>query len=195
MSNLSLIPERECGECSVCCNVVSIDDPDLVKLPRIDCANLRPEGGCSIHKTRPEICRNWFCMWRYLPQLNDDWRPDKKGIMVRSTSDDVPDEYADKVAFEFVITGDDGVKNDPGLIDFLGAFISQGYPCFLSIGKPGHTATKTLLNDMLLPAVRMKNLPLFKQELSAAFEQCRSHPKRKMAITDGKIVVMPEEDQ
>jgi len=72
--------ERSCGECSLCCTVLRVDE--LEKLGGIPCAKLGPAGqGCSIHETRPSICRRYRCLWLQ-GQLEDGDRPDHLGAIL-----------------------------------------------------------------------------------------------------------------
>ena len=188
MSKKELVANRECGECNLCCISLLIDCPELTKLPGIACENLKKSGGCSIYTKRPPTCQDWYCQWRYIPQLGDQWRPDLKGIMLSNMLEGVPEEYSHKEAFDFKILKDTSIINDQDFINVLAAFIEQGYACFISTGKPGHASTKIFLNDYLMPALSTKNIDLFKSELLTAIEECINHPKEKMAIKDGKII-------
>ena len=72
-----LVPNRDCGGCTVCCKDLAINEPDLKKVRGVLCEHCAKDSGCAIYETRPGICRTWFCGWRLLPQLDDGWRPDK----------------------------------------------------------------------------------------------------------------------
>jgi hypothetical protein len=76
-----LVPGRECGACTVCCDVLKVDTPDLQKPAGTRCIHLG-EKGCGIHAVRPEICRTWFCGWRRVEALPDAARPDLSGLLV-----------------------------------------------------------------------------------------------------------------
>jgi hypothetical protein len=40
------------------------------------CKHCRPGyGGCTIHDTRPDICRGYFCGWMLSKNVSDDWYP------------------------------------------------------------------------------------------------------------------------
>lgn len=77
-----LLPERSCGECSLCC-----------KLPRIEtfnkpagtwCAHCAPgRGGCTIYEKRPTECRDFYCYWLKSDALGPEWRPNKCKMFVR----------------------------------------------------------------------------------------------------------------
>ncbi|MDG1022165.1 MAG: hypothetical protein P8O77_11815 [Emcibacteraceae bacterium] len=53
MDNKLLVENRECGEFTACCVELTIEDPDLVKLPGVKCKNLHKSGGCKIYNERP----------------------------------------------------------------------------------------------------------------------------------------------
>lgn len=80
---LKLVEGRECGGCSACCVSLLINEDNLKKEADIPCQNLGENGGCAIYAQRPSVCINWFCAWRYMDNLGDEWRPDKSGIVLR----------------------------------------------------------------------------------------------------------------
>jgi hypothetical protein len=78
-----LVPGRQCGDCKICCIVPPIDEPEMQKQTNAMCRH-RLTGGCDIYETRPPACRTYFCGWRRLAFLDDDWRPDKSGVLIES---------------------------------------------------------------------------------------------------------------
>lgn len=72
--------ERACGACSLCCTVLRVDE--LAKPGGEPCVKLRRDGpGCSIHATRPSICRRYRCLWLQ-GGLEEDDRPDRIGAVL-----------------------------------------------------------------------------------------------------------------
>lgn len=71
---------RDCGECTVCCTVLTVDTPDFKKPAGTPCSKLAAQG-CSIHDVRPHICRTWFCAWRRVAEMPDEARPDRSGLL------------------------------------------------------------------------------------------------------------------
>lgn len=84
--------KRVCGDCALCCVVLRVDE--LGKPGGTHCPALHPAfrgggrsggdplpGGCSIHATRPPICRAYRCAWLQ-GRFRDDDRPDRLGALV-----------------------------------------------------------------------------------------------------------------
>lgn len=76
--------QRECGECSLCCTVLRVDE--LRKLGGVACAALAKGGGCGIYATRPNICRAYRCLWLQ-GQLEPEDRPDRLGAVLDLVSE------------------------------------------------------------------------------------------------------------
>lgn len=73
---------RSCGECTLCCTLLRVDE--LRKLGGTPCPKLRraPEPpGCGIHASRPAICRGYSCLW-LSGGLDEADRPDRLGAVL-----------------------------------------------------------------------------------------------------------------
>jgi Fe-S-cluster containining protein len=75
-----VLANRDCGECTACCTVLTVDSPDFKKPAGTRCVHLG-SGGCSIHAVRPNICRTWFCAWRRVAEMPEEARPDRSGLL------------------------------------------------------------------------------------------------------------------
>ena len=78
---------RACGECTLCCTLLRVDE--LAKLGGTPCRHLRraPEApGCAIHAGRPRICRAYACLW-LSGGLDEADRPDRLGAVLDLVSD------------------------------------------------------------------------------------------------------------
>lgn len=70
------LPERSCGECHACCEVLGVQD--LAKPFWARCRHLDPDGGCkscTIYGNHPGNCKTYQCAWRQ-GMLADTERPD-----------------------------------------------------------------------------------------------------------------------
>jgi len=72
---------RPCGECSLCCKLYPIEE--LHKPALTWCQHLAKGVGCSIHADRPHVCRDFQCLWTFAAPLDDRWRPDRCGFVMR----------------------------------------------------------------------------------------------------------------
>jgi len=71
-----------CGDCTVCCTVLAVDDGDFHKPSFTPCSHLC-EKGCDIYSSKPSICTGFYCMYAVLADFfRDDDRPDKSGIVI-----------------------------------------------------------------------------------------------------------------
>ncbi len=79
---------RSCGPCTACCVLPRISaDKETVKAgigPKLGyepCVKLC-ENGCSVYEDRPNVCRNYTCLWRDGVVAGDERRrPDNLGVM------------------------------------------------------------------------------------------------------------------
>lgn len=76
-----VLADRECGDCTACCTVLTVATPGFSKPAGTPCIHLA-RSGCSIHAERPHICRTWYCGWRRIAELPDGARPDRSGMLV-----------------------------------------------------------------------------------------------------------------
>lgn len=73
-----------CGECSACCVVLPIAEPEFVKPAGEPCKHLCGSG-CELYEGPqwPRLCKVYFCGWRLDDWLNQrpNYRPDKLGVI------------------------------------------------------------------------------------------------------------------
>ena len=83
------IPGKACGPCSLCCKVLEIDE--LRKPPGPWCDHCQAGGGCAAYMTRPQVCRDFECLWKGDRGLSPLLRPDKVGTLLMEDADS--DDY------------------------------------------------------------------------------------------------------
>lgn len=79
---------RQCGECSLCCKVFD-DIKDAPEKRRGGwCSQCDPGGvGCKIYDTRPQVCRNFECVWVQHDKGLPDWlKPSRSRVVVNSST-------------------------------------------------------------------------------------------------------------
>jgi hypothetical protein len=82
---------RACGGCTECCKLPPV--AEVGKALHAPCNHLvllgkkarkaGAQGGCSIHATRPQVCRGFDCGWITVPAAfpDDAQRPDSLGVI------------------------------------------------------------------------------------------------------------------
>ena len=143
------VPGRECGTCTVCCYALPIDSDELQKLPGEVCVNCTGRG-CRIYEARPRTCRGFYCGWWLLPQLDEDWRPDKSGVLITPQNENIPDRFVLREGIEFMILAGEDAACRPGFVETILYFVRHEVATFIAIPGPvGYFATRTFLNDAL----------------------------------------------
>ena len=152
MGTLAPVGGRDCGDCTVCCIVPAIDDPDIQKRSGTRCRHCRAAdadtdhtAGCTAYSTRPGVCRTFYCAWRLLPEMGEHWRPDR--ARVYATLEDITQSDLDTTAITLMLTGDAAsTVQAPWFLDFVHARALAGAPMFLAIpGPPGHKPVRVIL--------------------------------------------------
>jgi hypothetical protein len=157
-----LVSGRECGECNACCVVLLIDDEYFKKPADQVCSNLLEKGGCKIYTQRPSVCQEWYCAWRFMAQLDESWRPDRSGIMLRS------DENG--IIFQ-PIRDPKTVLITERAIELIGGGVAQGIPMSMSIAtQKGFRSYGISLNEPLETAVQSRNLVTIQEKMVELIE-------------------------
>jgi hypothetical protein len=74
---------RTCEGCDLCCSAPPIHE--MNKPPGVPCIHLDGEPGqsCSIYAKRPQVCRQFQCLWRMSDQWLPEWaKPSEIGFML-----------------------------------------------------------------------------------------------------------------
>jgi len=106
-----VLADRDCGDCTACCTVLTVDTPDFKKPAGTPCTHLTSRG-CGIHAVRPHICRTWFCAWRRVAAMPDDARPDQSGVLVSINFEQAPRNCFEGVSINVrALAGSDAIGN------------------------------------------------------------------------------------
>lgn len=74
------VADRQCGTCTLCCRLPDIEA--LEKPANAWCRHCVDQEGCRIYADRPQLCRDFLCLWRTDARLGDHWAPASSGMMV-----------------------------------------------------------------------------------------------------------------
>jgi hypothetical protein len=174
-----LVPDRECGDCNVCCVHPMIDDEGLQKPQGVRCHNALPDNRCAIYESRPSTCRGFFCGWRMLKWVKPGLRPDISGVLVTLSYHDAtgallpPNEIDGKAVtgVMFTLLRREGL-NAEGLAESVAAAVGSGAPVLISVpGPPAHPSGIVRTDESLRPAVLNRDREGVLRLLRAAWRQ------------------------
>jgi hypothetical protein len=190
---MTLIPGRDCGECTVCCVAPSINKPEIQKLSGARCRHCIG-GGCSIYETRPPVCRSFYCAWRTVDIFGDDWRPDKSGVLAYVETEGISDSFDLSTGIGLMLVGNPlKIVRQKYFQDFVMTGVMNSVPLFLSLPGPrGYQAATVSLNtEQMLDAIARGTV---KDALEAVVKILRGWDFQPAAIThSGNDVSSAEE--
>lgn len=76
--------KRHCGDCKACCVAYPIDIEEFTKPEQVPCQHLT-DRGCGIYASRPELCRDFECLWLQGLFPGSD-RSDRLGVVFQNCS-------------------------------------------------------------------------------------------------------------
>jgi hypothetical protein len=157
---------NSCGSCTVCCMALRVIELD--KEAGTYCRHCLPGKGCGIYETRFEICRTFQCGWRLIPQLGEEWRPDRSGVLILTQEvDKLPEEHrAAGRGVNFVILGGEKAIGRPGFADYLATLVRRNVAVYLSADTP-----KTLINRYVVKQAASGDIPAVSDMLLHIYRQ------------------------
>ena len=179
---MTLVPGRDCGDCTVCCTWLAIDKPEVQKIPGATCKHCTG-GGCGIYETRYPVCQGYYCAWRNMDIFDESWRPDRSGVMAYVETDGIAENFNFSIGIGLLL-----VRNPLKTVrqrwfqDFVVTGIMNSVPLFLSLpGPPGYqSATLSLNTEQMLDAIKKGTE---KDALEAAVKLLRNWDFPPIAIT------------
>ena len=166
---------KSCGACSACCKELTFRIDGALKLAGLMCRHAAPPKGCTIHQTRPPVCRSYFCGWHHLPSLGDEWRPDVSEVLISLRA---PDGITEGI--DFTLTGDHDRLVWLPLVRYIATLIEDGAQAYLSLpGAPGYQSPWVYLsgNAALKDAISRRDLDTTTTCMKAALQVCIDCPK------------------
>ncbi len=127
------IEDRPCGDCVACCQVLNIDQADLVKPEGQLCPHCTG-AGCSIYETRPQVCRSWNCAWKRIATMPPETRPDAMGVLFTVDRHSPPRNLFENLYIIAVATGDEAALDSRNTRDAIRMFAEGPLPIFVSFG-------------------------------------------------------------
>lgn len=90
-ATIPIIPERECGDCKVCCGGWLSIDVYGSKVYQGKPCRFVGDRGCSIYKERPDVCVKYKCAWLANTDVPGWLKPNQCGaILTESEINGIP---------------------------------------------------------------------------------------------------------
>jgi hypothetical protein len=153
---MTLIPGRDCGACTACCTWLTVNKPEIQKVSGSTCKHC-VGGGCSIYEDRFPICKGFHCAWRTVDIFDDDWRPDKSGVLPYVETEGISDAFDLSTGIGLMLIGNPlKIVRSKWFQEFVITGVMNSVPLFLSLPGPrGHQAVTTSLNaESMVDAIR-----------------------------------------
>ena len=169
IAGLDLVPGRDCGSCTACCTVLAVDKPEMQKEAGVPCRHCA--SGCAIYDTRPQLCRDYYCGWRQLPILDEEWRPDRSGVFVELEPVD------DLTGISLVLIGNPlRTIRQAWFIAFVTTGVLGDVPLLLGIPGPrGYQGASLLLNTRQMRDAANTSPQHVKTVLELELKRLREH--------------------
>ena len=144
---MTLVPGRTCGDCTICCIWPAIDKPEIQKDSGSTCKHCTGQG-CAIYETRFPVCRDYYCAWRSMDMLGDDWRPDRSGVFTYIETEGIAEGFEFSIGIGLMLVGHPlKIVRQKWFQDFVTSGVMNSIPLFLALPGPrGHHAATTSLN-------------------------------------------------
>lgn len=151
------LAQRSCGTCVACCVTPRIDTDQIRKAANTVCDNCTGSG-CAVYDTRPQVCRDYLCHWRKAAELDDDWRPDRSGVILFSIP--APPGYAASMGLELMLTEGEASIRRPWFAPFVARNVRARRAIFMTIND-----VRAILNPYMERTVTLGDAAVLEQLL------------------------------
>jgi hypothetical protein len=179
---MTLIPGRECGDCTACCTWLTINKPEIQKVSGSTCKHC-VKGGCSIYESNFPICKAFYCAWRTVDIFGEEWRPDKSGVLPYVETEGISESFDLSTGVGLMLIGNPlKIVRQRWFQGFVVTGVMNSIPIFLSLPGPrGYQSATTSLNtEEMLSAIRRN---LVKDALEEAVRLLRNWPFEPATIS------------
>ncbi len=128
------IAARACGDCVACCQVLNIAEADMVKPADQMCMHCTGTG-CGVYDARPQVCREWDCVWRRIDSMPPETRPDRLGVLFTIDRQAEPQTPFDRIYFVGRATGEAEALHKGPTTDVAAMLAHGPLPIFASWGQ------------------------------------------------------------
>jgi hypothetical protein len=140
------------------------------------------------------VCRTYYCGWWRIPELGEDWRPDKSGVII-GTRSDIPVASELKTGWQFNVFGGDVAIRRVGFVEMITSLVTRGVPVMLSVSGPmGTPCEAAVINDVLADAVKKNDLRGVLAILLQLQGELLDHGYKKQASESVAVPAKPDTD-
>ncbi len=164
MSDGGPLPHRTCGPCTACCVLLEIQDPAIAKPAGTPCRHLSAKG-CGLHPHWPKLCQTWFCGWRLIPGLPEEWRPDLSGILLYHVPCREPGYGPD--AYMLCLSRGEAHLRDVAVLGFVQNMVERRVPLYLMLELAKPDAKMLFVNPHMTEPLARQDGKLFISTLAA----------------------------
>jgi hypothetical protein len=126
-------PGRSCGDCVACCQVLNIDQPDMLKPAGQMCLHCTGKG-CGVYAVRPNVCREWDCAYKRIASMPPETRPDKLGVLFTIDRQQRPRSPFDRLYFVGLAIKDPKALYSKDTLNVAYMLANGPLPIYLSAG-------------------------------------------------------------
>jgi hypothetical protein len=72
--------QRHCDGCTLSCKLMDV--PELDKPALLWCRHCEPSSGCRIYAERPQVCRDFRCVFLLNSDMPEAWRPSRSHLVI-----------------------------------------------------------------------------------------------------------------
>lgn len=140
---------KECGECTLCCELLPI--PEINKPENVLCGDCVLGKGCGIYNSRPESCRNFNCLYIEDTEMNEILRPDNCNVIFERITTKIylainhynnPTAYKSEVVMDYIQT-----LNREGVSVVSTSFTNEANEFFLAEGHVKEIVWKIIMRE------------------------------------------------
>jgi hypothetical protein len=153
---MTLVAGRDCGTCTVCCTWPTINKPEIQKKSGATCRHCT-SAGCGVYETRYPICREYFCAWRTVEIFDEEWRPDRSGVMPYVETEGISDDFDLSTGIGLMLVGNPlKIVRQKWFQDFVVTGVMNSVSIFVSLRGPrGYQAATVSMNtEEMLDAIK-----------------------------------------
>jgi hypothetical protein len=122
-----------------------------------------------------------------LPELGDDWRPDRSGVLILTLVEKIHAGYTFDWAFQLLVLGGEESIRQSGFVEFVMTAVNEGIPTYLAApGPPGKTGAHAFLNRAIEEGSRTLDYESVLSALLSLYREAAQCPSEDVVLKHKK---------